>query len=279
MSNKKLVLISLFGISSVALVVSCFSFITNNQHKTKTDANLVTSSPPQTIPSPSTTLNEHHSNDKKTTLNQDSSKAYEMALSKAEGASLNAESSKSVEDWQFIISLWEDAIETLKQVPPGDKNYSKSQQKITEFKKRLELAKSKVKSSPTNSSINDSVKISRNSQESSNPGVFQQENLIGADIFLTDYLNYITTKGGTGSGTGYFCKETENLASSLFSPTDYKILDVSEHGENASASVRISSSNKGGSPIVADWNFYIKKGEAIIDHQKGGWCIALLDNK
>lgn len=278
MSSKKLLLISLLGVSGIVLAGLSFSSITKkNQDERQADVALSPSPSTQPISLSSPDLKKTQSNVGEPNFKDDDA-TYEMALSKAKGASLNAESAKSVEDWQFIISLWEDAIETMKQVPHDSKTYSKAKQKISEFKKNLELANSKAKSSPTNQAMNDLVEVSDN-KGVSNSEAAQSEAPVSAEAFLTDYLNYITTKGGSGSGTGYFCKETENLASSLFSPREYKILDVSDFGESASASVRINSSNRGGSPIVADWSFYMKKGESVIGYIKGGWCLSLISEK
>lgn len=112
----------------------------------------------------------------------------------------------------------------------------------------------------------------------------QTEAPVSALDFLEDYLNYITTKGGTGSGTGYFCQEAEELASSLFAPTAADILDINEYPDNegvesANAVVRIDSSNKGGTPIRTDWRFYMKKGPGLIEGLPGGWCLVLIDEK
>jgi hypothetical protein len=117
----------------------------------------------------------------------------------------------------------------------------------------------------------------------------QSNQFITGRKYLEMYLKYITQQGG--GGTGYWCSESEEVASTLFTPTQYKILgnELGDH-KNYFATVTIHSSNQGGSPIVKNWRFWIKKGESILEREMkkdgsssssinhwrkktGGWCI------
>lgn len=205
------------------------------------------------------------------------SEIFEQAIDKATGASAIAQSATSSDDRKLAASLWQDAIDLLKTIPATSPNYGKAKKKISEYQGKLAVAKKNI-NNPPQFAISDTqttYQLTSNTVEAPAPS---------ARDFLEDYLNYITTKGGTGSGTAYFCKETEELASSLFSPRSYQILDISEFpGEggvsHASATVRIDSSNKGGSQITADWSFYMKKGPGIIQGLPGGWCMKLINDK
>ena len=111
-----------------------------------------------------------------------------------------------------------------------------------------------------------------------------------SEVFLTNYLDSITTSGL--SGTARWCSEKEILSTSLFSPRSYEIIDFKETGDTANATVRIESSNKGGMPIIQNWSFFLSTGETVLerDQRKDGdiegadktnadfqnWCIAMV---
>lgn len=111
-----------------------------------------------------------------------------------------------------------------------------------------------------------------------------------SQIFLTSYLDSITTSGS--SGTMRWCSEQEILSTSFFSPRSYEIVEFRETGESANATVRIESSNKGGMPIIQNWKFFLSKGATVLerDQKENGnieganqtnadfqnWCISMV---
>jgi hypothetical protein len=118
---------------------------------------------------------------------------------------------------------------------------------------------------------------------------------VSGRAFLEKYLNEITNEG-TG-GELYFCASAEQYVVSFFSPRNATILGSGyDSGDRALYSVRIDSSNKGGSQITATWDFRILKAENLLEKrvkarlgssisdkdraelesikkQRGGWCI------
>ena len=94
-----------------------------------------------------------------------------------------------------------------------------------------------------------------------------------AESFLTMFLDEITTT--SSDGTSSWCKSKEILISTLFSPRAYTILNFNETNNSFYASVRIESSNRGGSPIISTWSFYGNKEPAMVYAASNhGWCVA-----
>lgn len=97
-----------------------------------------------------------------------------------------------------------------------------------------------------------------------------------AEAFLISFLDSITTTAN--DGTSAWCKSSEILVASFFSPRAYTILSFSERSDSFSASVRIEASNRGGSPVISTWLFLGKKGTAMIPNPSyHGWCVSLID--
>ena len=109
--------------------------------------------------------------------------------------------------------------------------------------------------------------------------------------FLVKHLEEVTTT--SLGGTFDWCVESELLASSLYSPRSYEILQFRSTEEAVMATARIESSNKGGMPIVQNWNFFLQRGPTIFERnlrQDGkaetadevnssnqNWCIRSMD--
>lgn len=90
------------------------------------------------------------------------------------------------------------------------------------------------------------------------------------------YIDSITNKGY--SGTYYWCSQHEQFKSSFFAPKSARILDVSEYGKGASATIQLESTNQGGIPIRGNWKILMEK-ERKPERAKdfpGGWCIVLI---
>ena len=108
--------------------------------------------------------------------------------------------------------------------------------------------------------------------------------------FMEGYFDDTINKGY--SGTASWCASSSELASSLFSPESGKILQIFANGQKASVTTRIESSNKGGMPIRHNWEFYLEKGDTVIEkkllkegnksayqdlkNKNAGWCILLM---
>ncbi len=58
-------------------------------------------------------------------------------------------------------------------------------------------------------------------------------------------------------GAQYFCNP--NLATKLFAPTGWEIVNVNIHDGMATVTVRVDSSQKGGSRITTLWDYSLKR--------------------
>ena len=69
------------------------------------------------------------------------SKPWYDAVNKALAASNAVQKAKTPEEWQKVVTLWEEAIDLMKKVPQSDTNYALAQQKALEYEKNLTYAK------------------------------------------------------------------------------------------------------------------------------------------
>jgi cytoskeletal protein RodZ len=69
------------------------------------------------------------------------SKPWYDAVNKALAASNAVQKAKTPEEWQKVVTLWEEAIDLMKKVPQSDANYALAQQKAVEYEKNLTYAK------------------------------------------------------------------------------------------------------------------------------------------
>ena len=72
------------------------------------------------------------------------SRAYQEAINLASSAFTLGQQATSPDDWDLIVSRWEQAIQTLKEVPTGDQNYGTAQTKIKDYERNLAQAKQRL---------------------------------------------------------------------------------------------------------------------------------------
>jgi predicted aspartyl protease len=72
----------------------------------------------------------------------------EMALDKAAGAKSISQSAVSVDDWNLVISLFQDAIALMKQIKRDSSNFGFAQSQIVEYRREIAYARQQAK--PTN---------------------------------------------------------------------------------------------------------------------------------
>jgi predicted fused transcriptional regulator/phosphomethylpyrimidine kinase len=65
------------------------------------------------------------------------------------GAATIAQSAESKDDWNLVVSRWQNAIALLKTVPKSSPNYTKAQKKIPEYQRNLAYAQQQVKNPST----------------------------------------------------------------------------------------------------------------------------------
>lgn len=77
----------------------------------------------------------------------------QMALDKAAGAKSISQSAVSVDDWNLVVSRWQDAIALMKKVRRDSGNFSFAQRQIVEYRRQIALARQKAHSSNLASSL------------------------------------------------------------------------------------------------------------------------------
>jgi predicted aspartyl protease len=70
--------------------------------------------------------------------------AFEMALNKAAGATSISQSAVSVDDWNLVVSQFQEAIALMKQVRRNSGNFSFAQRQIVEYRRQITLARRKA---------------------------------------------------------------------------------------------------------------------------------------
>jgi predicted aspartyl protease len=75
----------------------------------------------------------------------DNGATYREALDRADSARSISQSAQTPEDWDLTMSRWEQAIETLENVPEGDVNRKYVPQRLAEFNRGLAIAQAKAK--------------------------------------------------------------------------------------------------------------------------------------
>jgi hypothetical protein len=239
---------------------------------------------------------------------------YQDALSKGAGAANITQTAYSQADWALVVNMWQEAINLLKSISRDSPNYSLARKKIVEYQNNLRQANKMVSKLASNTTATDTTESSPTNvafePTTSTPVVTatvtpqprqlsdqdeETETKTSIQKFMEEYFSDIVNKGY--SGTTSWCASEEDLASSFFTPVSWKILDISAYsGSNeATVTATIESSNKGGIPIRNNWDFYIKKGDTVLEKEliktgkksdyqyskstSGGWCIQLISEK
>ncbi|MBE9146026.1 hypothetical protein [Planktothrix mougeotii] len=66
---------------------------------------------------------------------------FQQGLNEANSAALLTQTSKSKDEWEFVVSQWEKAIENMKAVSTSDINYGKAQQRVIQYQKNRDYAR------------------------------------------------------------------------------------------------------------------------------------------
>jgi predicted aspartyl protease len=69
---------------------------------------------------------------------------YKLALDKADAAQNISQSAQSPEDWNLVVSQWEQAVNLLKKVPANDPNKKLVSQKLTAYQASLATARTRA---------------------------------------------------------------------------------------------------------------------------------------
>jgi predicted aspartyl protease len=69
---------------------------------------------------------------------------YKLALDKAESAKSISQSAQSPEDWNLVVSRWQEAVKLLKQLPTKDPHKKLANQKLADFQASLATAQTRA---------------------------------------------------------------------------------------------------------------------------------------
>lgn len=184
---------------------------------------------------------------------------------------------KHENDRKLIIDLYKESINSLKQIPSEDQFYKIAQTKIEEYQRKKENAlKNKV---VKNSIVQSKPKVIVSKAPPEEHQLNMQQKLTN---FLKDTLDTIVNKNH--SFELYWCDQTKDLASTLFNPFRYEILDLMAYPPPyndkqmvGSARVRIQSTNRGSQAIINVWRITLGREKRNTDiRKKGDYCIVNL---
>lgn len=223
------------------------------------------------------------------------------AVEKALRANEMSKSAVSNDDWALVARSWQQSIDLLKQVPKTSANYTQAQAKLKQYTTVLASAKTKAGRSTNLPPVRPpapapSPQVQPASTVAVQPVV--QKPLPPAPVTVRDFMEdhyFAETVGRGGNGQGYWCQEYLILETSLFAPRSYTILNVLDSSRYGNVTARISSSNRAGYPIIANWSFTVMKGQTVSEYEYkkdnspvtaeafrkhvGGWCLASVSEK
>jgi hypothetical protein len=81
----------------------------------------------------------------------DGDEVFRQAVNKAMSAAEQTQTANYKEDWNTVAGLWQDAIRLMQAVPSSSNNYPLAQQKVGEYQRNLQYAKSNVQTRPRRS--------------------------------------------------------------------------------------------------------------------------------
>ena len=70
--------------------------------------------------------------------------SYALAIDKADSATTISQSAQSQDDWNLVISRWQQALQLMKAVPKNSPHHPQTQTKIAEFERNLTAARQQV---------------------------------------------------------------------------------------------------------------------------------------
>lgn len=126
---------------------------------------------------------------------------FQDGLDAGMSAATISQSAQSKDDWKLVVSRWQSAINLLKTVPQSSLNYTKAQQKISEYQRNLGYAQKQVNSPSkpkTTGLATPPVKMT--SGQTSPSGVISEVSLakhlnrIGAKLYGTYWCPYCNTQ-------------------------------------------------------------------------------------
>ncbi|MGJ3244991.1 MAG: hypothetical protein ACFE0I_02820 [Elainellaceae cyanobacterium] len=82
----------------------------------------------------------------------DDKSAFQQAVNQAMSAAELTQTAHFREEWNAVATLWQDAINLMKQVPSNSPDHQTAQEKVGEYQRNLQYAQSNIKTRPSRSS-------------------------------------------------------------------------------------------------------------------------------
>ena len=73
-----------------------------------------------------------------------SADSYSLAIDKADSAVTISQSAQSQDDWNLVVSRWQQAVQLMKSVPTNSPRHAQAKTKIAEFERNLSSARQQV---------------------------------------------------------------------------------------------------------------------------------------
>jgi hypothetical protein len=112
----------------LGLLSGCSSTAISEVKKTSPPPSVTIETPVVSVPSPSVSISSSESD------------FFRLAVNQATNAANLVQSAKSQDQWKQIVTLWQEAINFMKKVPPSHQKYTLSQKKIKEYQNNLTYA-------------------------------------------------------------------------------------------------------------------------------------------
>lgn len=140
-SCDRVVIVFLSG--TLALTTGACSRVESSGRLEDSSQPIVTSSAPSVSPQPSTPPESAE-----TATQPTATELYKQALDTAYSAATISQSAQSTDDWQLVISRWQEAIALLESVSSSSSTYAIAQSKIAEYQRNLNIAQQQATSPP-----------------------------------------------------------------------------------------------------------------------------------
>ncbi|MEQ8539432.1 MAG: retropepsin-like aspartic protease [Coleofasciculus sp. D1-CHI-01] len=131
----------LFISGTLALTTGACSRLESSGRLEDSSQPIVTSTTPRVSPQPSTPPESAETQTQPT-----ATELYKQALDAAYSAATISQSAQSGDDWQLVISRWQEAIALLESVSSSSPNYAIAQSKIAEYQGNLNIAQQQATS-------------------------------------------------------------------------------------------------------------------------------------
>lgn len=221
---------------------------------------------------------------------------FQDGLDIAVGAATIAQSAVSKDDWDLIVSRWQEAIKLMQAVPESSRNYGNAKKNIKKYQQNLDIARQNRENNLSPSSSTQQA-LSSTPNFKLEPTASQSESIASSspielmEAFIEQYFDATINKGS--KGYEYWCSDftrPESVLSpvSIITPRSWTVLNIELESRGANKrdgrgdfigdiTARVESSNRGGNPIINNWSFnLVKENPKLKNTFPGKYCITSL---